>query len=354
MNRAPRVLCVGDFSPGSLEGSYAAAFATLGCDVQRYDLPGALAKVERLGALGRVVDRFLPVVTWSIKANRDLILLARRLAPDLVVVFGANRITVGALAHLHAQGGIKLVLVWPDSLAYLDWVPVETFRLYDLVASFTKAALPVFESLGAARVEWVPLAGDPGIHGRDETGARAAADELAADVSFIGGWRPERAALLEVIATRLPRVRLKVWGPEWGRRTSRGSALRKAWQGRSLVETEYAVAVRASSISLNPIDPLNYPAANMRFFEIPTAGGLQLASACPEMSEEFPDGVAGVYYDDIEQVPSLIEALLGDPARRERIAACASERVRRAHTYGHRATQILASLGVPMPGEPAK
>lgn len=105
-------------------------------------------------------------------------------------------------------------------------------------------------------------------------------------MTFIGGWRPEREAVLAGLAG----LDLKIWGPEWDRRCAGNAVVLKAWQGRPLVGTEFATAVAASKVNLNIIDPTNHPAANMRFFEIPVAGGLQVCSACPEMSGVFRDG----------------------------------------------------------------
>ena len=57
--------------------------------------------------------------------------------------------------------------------------------------------------------------------------------------------------------------------------------IRRAWQGRALRGADFAKAVSCSKLSLNIIDPTNYPAANMRFFEITTAGGLQVTYRLP-------------------------------------------------------------------------
>jgi spore maturation protein CgeB len=104
--------------------------------------------------------------------------------------------------------------------------------------------------------------------------------------------------------------------------------------------------MRESRIALNPIDDTNYPAANMRFFEIPAAGGLQLSSTCPEMREDFRDGEHLLYYDNDEELAARIDWILARPAE---VAAIRREGHRRAiegHTYVQRVNTLKAHLGL--------
>jgi spore maturation protein CgeB len=212
-----------------------------------------------------------------------------------------------------------------------------SLSMYDLVATYSERSVPILEHLGARRVAWVPLAGDPALHSAPAKIAQDA-QTYGADVTFIGGWRPEREAVL----SQLTAFEVKIWGPDWGRRCKGKPAVLKAWQGRPLYGADFARAVAHSKVNLNVIDPTNYPAANMRFFEIPTAGGLQVSSACPEMASEFCHGKHLFYYNQTEDLPALIRSLLSDQALRTTVARAAHAKVGQAHTYVHRAEQILA------------
>lgn len=77
----------------------------------------------------------------------------------------------------------------------------------------------------------------------------------------------------------------------------------------------------ASKVNLNIIDPTNHPAANMRFFEIPVAGGLQVCSACPEMNDVFRDGEHLFYYQDSAGLRPLLQTLLGQESLCRTVAA---------------------------------
>ena len=120
--------------------------------------------------------------------------------------------------------------------------------------------------------------------------------------------------------------------------------LRAYWQGRMLLGADYVKASRCARVCLNVIDPGNYPAANMRFFENFAAGGATLNSACPEMADQFPDGVATRYYATVEELVTTARGLVRDHELRARIAECGSRSVWEQHTYRHRAEDLLEAL----------
>ena len=121
--------------------------------------------------------------------------------------------------------------------------------------------------------------------------------------------------------------------------------MRRMWQGRALYGPDFARAVACSKVNLNIIDPMNYPAANMRFFEILTAGGLQVSSACPEMEAEFRHGEHLFYYRDQDELLPLVRSLLAEPDTTRRVAEQGRACVLEKHMYKHRALQILKLAG---------
>lgn len=349
MAEGPSVLVIGGFRPGALEISYESAFASIGCAARRFDFAARVDGYCRLGPAGRLLNRFLPVETWIRKANRDLVTTVLNERPAALVVVGSCSVSPGSLAQLSASCGTARVLLWVDTLVNLDSATLAALPIYNLVLCYGKAPTESLRSLGARQAAWLPLAGDPALHapGTLSPTERALYD---CDVSFVGNWRPERETALALVG-RMAGIRLKIWGgPDW-RRRARDPLVRRAWQGRGVVEAEFAKSVRASTLSLNLIDPTNYPSANMRFFEIPCAGGLQVSSACPEMEDEFRDGESVFYFREVSELPRLIERLLGDPARCARVAREAHLKVLSIHTYAHRAARVLDMLAL---GGPAR
>src|SRR5207247_1489397 len=126
-----------------------------------------------------------------------------------------------------------------------------------------------------------------------------------------------------------------------GRRCRGNLVIMRAWQRRPLQGAEFAKAVSCSKINLNIIDSSNQHAANMRFFEIPAAGGLQVSSNCPEMESEFKHGEHIFYYESADQLADLFASLKNNDELRRRVAVAGNALVKRKHTYQHRAQMIL-------------
>jgi spore maturation protein CgeB len=292
--------------------------------------------------LGRELNRFLPVEPWIARANREMVLAAAGHAPTLVVVVGQNPVRAGALAQLRAMTECKMAYIWPDTMVFFTTTMQACLPLYDVVATYSRSSVPWLKRLGAGHVEWVPLAADPEMHPQPTEVPK----EFCADVGFIGQWRPEREIAIEHLLANAPELSLKIWGPDWGRRCKGKRQLLRAWQGRSLYQEEFAKAVRGCKVNLNIIDPTNYPAANMRFFEIPIAGGCQVSSSCLEMEDLFHDGETVVYYRNLDQLLARVRELVKFPELRTRIAQQSQLAVRSQHTYAFRAQQILEILGI--------
>lgn len=341
MNRLTnRMMLVGHFGIGALARSYKVAFEELGYEVSCFDINSSVGKYCRLGALGRKFNAYVPVEAWVRKANREMVVKARQLIPRVVAVVGSCPVSAGALAQIKASLEVTLVHIWPDTLVNLDSSLIERLPLYDLECVYSQSAVKPIQKLGATRPVWVPLAGDPSIHSVPQC-TESEAVVYGADVTFIGGWRPEREAVLSA----LTQFNLKIWGPDWGRRHKNNPAIKKAWQGRALYGREFAKAVASSKINLNIIDQTNYPAANMRFFEIPCAGGLQVCSPCPEMEPEFKHGETTIYYRDVSELSDQIHDLLNDSELCGKVRQAAYRKVMEKHIYLHRAREILSLLG---------
>ena len=81
----------------------------------------------------------------------------------------------------------------------------------------------------------------------------------------------------------------------------------------------------------------------MRFFEIPTANGLQLTSHCPEMDKEYRHREQVIYYNDddvLEQARWALENPEACASIRQKAHALTNEK----HTYFQRLQYILDHL----------
>lgn len=319
------------------------AFTAIGWRATAFDLDAAVRSHARLGPLGARFNDYVPVEAWIRKANRELLLALSEARPDLVLVVGHASTRVGALAQLVAASPqTRLALVWPDTLLNLGREELECLPLYDLVACYGKQSILPFERLGARRVEWVPLAVDPELHRPDALDAATRA-RFAADVLFIGSHRPERER--SILALLDAGVEVKVWGGEpWRKNAAVPARVGSYWQGRELHGRELATASCAAKVGINLIDPTNFPAANMRFFENFLFDAATVNTSCPELEGIFRDGEHTLYAADDRALVGAVQRLLADPSLRRRLAAAGKALVLAEHTYAHRARAIAAAL----------
>lgn len=334
-----KILVVGIISTWSIEKSYINSFKALGHQVDSFDIVQSEIRHTRLYKFGRLLNNFIPIEAWIRKSNKDLFVFVKKIQPDVIIVFGQSRISTGLIAQARISfPGIKFLFFWPDPMLNLTPNLINNLKLYDIVFSYSRDSISVFESLGAKNVKWLPFAGDIGLHG-----SPIFKREYECDLSFIGMWRPEREEIIFKIFQDLPMLNIKIWGPDW-ERSKYYKHLRKIHQKKDLRGSEFAAAIYSSKISLNIMDDTNYPASNMRFFEIPCSGGLQLSSYCPEMIDFFIDGESISYFKSPEDLPKIIENLLINQEHRAKILNKSKDLILNEHNYTKRALLILESI----------
>lgn len=330
-----KVLVVSDLNVNSLSNSYIRALQTMNYEVKTFDPYQSQQKYIRLGKLGQKIHSFWPVEVWVRKANRELAILFKSLQPDKVIVFGNAPVLFSTLAFFKSISECQLILYWPDTLTNLEQNQVNGARLYDVVATYSSATIPVFKQMGFTDAVWCPFAGDIDFLGGYEN-----KDEFLYDVSFAGGWRRERENAMAAIIDAFPHLKIFIRGLEW-ERNCRDKKILTRLNATPFYGKDFGNFFRNSRISLNIIDDTNYPAANMRFFEIPAAGGLQLSSACPEMEQMFRNKEHILYFSHREDLINQINFVLKNPDECRHIRKQSHQFVKEHHNYQSRVTKIF-------------
>ncbi len=334
-----RVIVITSGSTYAVGNLFIKALHQNGHVVKGYDLLASLSKYIRGGIVGRKVNDFWPVEAWHRKANRELAVFIQEFKPDHILISGDNPILIGTLAFARSiLPELKVILFWPDTLANLTARITHLAPLIDLVATYSRTSILQFKLLGFRDCIWMPFAGDMEFLG--DTAENLFKDVYAFDCSFVGGWRPERELVIQKIVSALPDISLKIVGPFWSKRVN-NKKLVKYIDDTPKFGKEFGDFIRSSRINLNIIDDTNFPAANMRFFEIPAAGGLQLSSSCPEMKDLFLEGEHIFYYESPDQVVEKVQNILAHPKEADLVRKKSHAYVKEYHNYKLRMQLII-------------
>ena len=333
-----KILIVGVTYDFALEQSYARAAQHLGMKVKMFDPIIVSEKYSKFGFFGKQLQRFLPVEAWDRKVNRELIVTVKEYEPDLIMVFTSTRVLYGSLITIKTISKAKIVWIWPDSPLNLNENNYFSRKLFDLSATYSIGSLPYLEHVGFNNVHWVPLAGDSMLHSikKEKTA-------LIRDVSFVGMWRPEREKYMKSIIENLGHLNIEIYGSVW-KRDCKDKAVLKKWKGNGITGKEMARYFSSSRVNINVIDDTNFPAANMRFFEICMAGGLQVTTLAPEMESKFVHKKHLLYSKNESEMLENIQWVLKNPDQADQIRKDGQELVEKSELYIHRFNYIISEL----------
>ena len=324
-----------NYSSFSLSSSYKRSLDFLKIESKAFFVSEYLSKYLKFGRIGRTLYNHIKIDTWERQANRDLAIDLNRFKPDIIIIMGKTQILPGTISFLKSIYKIKVVMIWMDTLCNLNEDTLRLAQLTDCCASYSFSAEPVFKKLGFRDTMWLPLAGDKKLHG-----IFTLPKEYKYDITFIGGWRPEREAALLSIINNFPNLKINILGYYWDK-SENYKVLKPFVINQIITGKAYAEFLNLSRINLNIIDDTNYPSANMRFFEIPIANGLQLSSYCPEQKEIFRDGKEILYFKNEKEMIEKIEWVIDNENLASSIRRNSHKLAIESQTYDHRLKELI-------------
>lgn len=348
--RPVKVLVYGNMWTGSLEASYARAFAKLGWVVSCFDpqagrmaLHSGGSSLTFLQRVQRKLDNGPLKPLQTTLTNHRFARQARLTRPDLIYVVKGAAVTPACLRKLRADCGCPVFVYHPDNpfiTSAQGWNRhvLACLPLYDCHLTFGKFLIPEFARGGARRVEYLPFACDPELHGTADVVAK---DDppLACDVAFMGTWDSEREYWLSLLARRF---RVSIWGNEW--ENCREPALSACWQRKAVYGRDFARICRLAPLSFNFVRTENNRSShNMRTFEIPACGGLALTNQTEEQLSFFKQDEEILCFASEDDLLAKVGALLAAPERISVMKRNAQNAVQ-PHTYQKRAEQMIAFL----------
>jgi spore maturation protein CgeB len=273
--------------------------------------------------------------------NKQLILIAQKTNPDMVIISGGHRIhsdTVNSLRHK----GITTVLWTID--APLNFQPIiDAAPFYDHIFCQGREAIELFEQAGIRGAKWLPMACDPEIH-RPLTLSEQEIARYGNDVIFVGSHYPNREKLFESLAD----FDFGIWGPGWEKLPST-SPLRKLIRGGHTTPDEWMKIYNASKIvlAIHYQDPQNrFPVyqASPRVFEAMSCGVFLISDAQKDVLSLFESGKHLIHFNSPRDLIEKIEYYLTHHEQREKIAQAGQQEVLAQHTYKDRINSLLSII----------
>jgi spore maturation protein CgeB len=335
---AARIFIAGETGNNCLEMSYYKAFMDAGNEVRLYDTAKAIKRYARFGRFGYRLHQFFPVEAWLKKANKDFTEEVKSFCPDIIIAFSGAEILPGSFAYIKSILPAKIIWYWADPLPNLSRYLYLSLSLTDLLVSYSNSSLKAFAQMGARQTYWLPFAADADAHFIEAVPRL----HYSYDISFIGSWRPEREEALRIIFENFPGLRFKISGPYWNRCSF--APIRKLATTQPVYGKLFSEIVQDSFLNLNVIDKSNFPAVNMRFFEIMAAGGLELCSRGPEMNDTFTDKQHLLYFDGPEKLVEAVRYAFANKEKIEAIKIAGQQLLRQEHLYIHRARSLQSFI----------
>jgi hypothetical protein len=139
---------------------------------------------------------------------------------------------------------------------------------------------------------------------------------------------------------------VKVWGGGLPRWASHGTA--PMFTGHYVAGDEKCRAMLAAKIALNPNHYAEIAGTNKRTFELAAIGAFQLTDT-PALSDVFEPGTEVAQYDTVEELLEKLDYYLARPELRQEMARKSQVRAHSEHTYEHRWTAMIETLGLRPP-----
>ena len=329
-----KISVIGPQFPDSFANNVSATLTAMGHEVQTLD--GRLHRHDSnryAAAFRRNLPKLFPAIEAKMHARLTRALI--EFHPELVLVtydlFGPD-----------ALERIKRAAKCPVACWYID-APANlrggNLFLCDYDAFFVKEPALVETMRGklALPAHYLPEACNPMWHKLVTPTAEQRA-KYSCDVVAQGTAHPYRAKFFE----GLLEFDVKIWGAPAPAQLR--SPSRKFFQGAYLTGLDKAAALACGKVLVNSIHFVEQQGVNNTLFEAAGCGAFQICDERPTLAEFFQPGEEVVTFRDRKDLVEKVRYYLGRPEERSVIAARASKRAHRDHSYEKRLASMLQTL----------
>ena len=336
-----KIIVIGASWHGSDCTGLARGFRELGCSVELIGSDQFFPKTDK-SILSRIIHIILRFY-FKKQFNNFILKTAHLIKPDLIVVFKGNHVSSESTLKQLSKLDTWLVNFYPDiSVMNHSSVEVQGFKFYNHI--FTTKTFGINDlkfNLGLTNVSFLP-------HGYDQLVHRPIFTDIDLgwknDVSFIGGWCQKKENILKDLAKKLPKIKLKIWGPGWENNSSK--CLEDSIVGYPIYGDYYAMAINSSSINLGLLQEIEEGASSgdlitARTFHIPASGGFMLHEHTEEISQYFEEDKEAVFFSSSDDLVEKIKYYLKNEKLRKKIAKAGYARCIRENKLTYRALSII-------------
>lgn len=289
-----KLLIVGSNKVYAIENYYAKYIEEFGWDVYHYPASSIFFDYYNQGNLLVKITHKLGLSNIIKTINNELIGIANKFCPDVIWIFKGMQIMPETLRALH-DTGIFLVNYNPDNPFIFtgkgsgnEFIS-GSLKYYDLHFTYNMEIKQMLEENLKAPVCYLPF----GFDIPESLYERANILDEKVKVCFLGNPDKVRADFLLGIAKN--GIELDVYGNNWSAFLSHP----RVTVYPPVYNDELWLTLRRYRVQLNLMRVHNLDSHNMRTFEVPAIGGIELAPRTKEHEQFFTDGANIFFFDDI-------------------------------------------------------
>lgn len=327
-------LILGSLAKGAIEHIFIKNFERNKINTSSFDLQTPIANKINNNLLNKVLHKTLPSVFYS-ELNKSVISYARKVKPDVIFIFKGQEIYPDTIKELKLLTRI-IVNYNPDHpLTYFSKGSgnsnvFNSVTLFDLYFTYANNIVNKLKRLNV-NAFCIPFGYDNDIKPEDLTNTNYQNDFI-----FIGAYDKQRDSILNQISIE----NFRIFGPNnWLK-----SKNNLNYQGMALYELDYYSANRNSLGAINLLREQNLSenSHNMRTFEIPGTGGLQITQRTQEQLEFFEENTEAIFFSTIEELNDKLKFLNSSKDLINKMKIRAYERCLRSnYSYFHRISNII-------------
>ena len=275
---------------------------------------------------------------WARRCRQHLLEQAGKTPWDVLLSI-QGKVDAATVQQLRRYSpGLQVIYWWGDILSDAALARIgEAARFADRLLVSYAGSRVMLEKLHGEKVLYFPFGVAPDYHCIGTPTARERC-RYGAEVAFVGTCYPERCELLRYLDRQLASP-VAVWGRGW--RHCRGVRGRGA-----LTLHESQLAHACSYISLNLHHAGSDDGGNMRFWEIPAAGGFQICDRQPAGSAAA-HGKYTITCASPAEFAERINYYLAHASERRELVHAAREAVLESASYTPRLAALLQDLATP-------